>query len=262
MKTIYIAVFFALVFAFALCAQAQVYSVPKKLPIQALVRREFREWMPMPSGYPGLIPETFFPIGWSKDGKFAYYTEPVDEACGCYYAYLAIQDMRTDKVVWEFKYSQDDLRNNETGKMPPENNIAKLWRKNVKLFSDKLRENGIVASRFALLGRTFASGGRTFTVAAKVGKANDPDGMPRAKTITITLSSPKLGSKVLYKAASGPGEALYTAPLDAGVIGVLKSPYEDRIAIVAIEVNRGYEGPPHTGDIRVAGADLVRGFDK
>ena len=29
--------------------------------------------------------ENFYPVGWSKDGKFAYYLEPVDEACGCYF---------------------------------------------------------------------------------------------------------------------------------------------------------------------------------
>src|ERR1051325_8458289 len=89
-------------------AYSQEYAIPRKLPIERAVRREFPDWHRMPNGYSGLIPETFFPIGWSKDGKFPYSFEPVDEACGCYYAGLVIQDMRNDKVVWEFKYNQDD----------------------------------------------------------------------------------------------------------------------------------------------------------
>src|SRR5205814_3361425 len=89
-------------------ASAQNYAIPKRLPLERAVRREFREWMLTAARYPGLIPESFYPIGWSKDGKFAYYYEPVDEACGCYFAHLVIQDMRTDKVLWEFKYNQDD----------------------------------------------------------------------------------------------------------------------------------------------------------
>lgn len=40
--------------------------------------------------------ENFFPIGWSKDGKFAYYLEPVDEACGCYFGKLVIVDLKND----------------------------------------------------------------------------------------------------------------------------------------------------------------------
>jgi hypothetical protein len=50
--------------------------------------------------------------------------------------------------------------------------------------------------------------------------------------------------------------------LGAGVVGVLKSPFENRVALVMIEVMRGYEGPPNSGDVRIVGADLDRGFIK
>jgi hypothetical protein len=48
--------------------------------------------------------------------------------------------------------------------------------------------------------------------------------------------------------------------LDAAVVGALKSPFENRVAVIAIEVMRGWEGPPHTADIRIVGADLFGGF--
>src|SRR5260221_5318667 len=121
-----IATFLTAAFATGVAAQS-TYSVPKKINLNAVVRRAFPQYFGRGFRYPQLIPEGFFPIGWSRDGKFAYYTEPVDEACGCYYANLVIQDLRTDKVIWEFKYNQDDGRDNETNKMPPEDNIRKLW---------------------------------------------------------------------------------------------------------------------------------------
>lgn len=237
---------------------AQTYAVPKKLPIVAAVKREFREWMRTANGYEGLVPETFFPIGWSRDGKFAYYYEPVDEACGCYFANLVIQDMRTDKVLWEFKYNQDDLADRSTGKMPPEDNIYKLWRKNVKQFSKKLAEHNIIAGRSILLGKTFTAAGRTYTAKAVTKMGKNPDGDERVDKLTFTLTSPRLGAKTLTTIDHREEEYWYT--LDAGVLGVIKSPFEDRIAVIGMEVNRGWEGPPHNGDIVITGADLTSGF--
>jgi hypothetical protein len=240
-------------------AAAQTYAVPKKLSLDRAAKREFRKWHITPARYPGLIPEKFFPIGWSKDGKFAYYYEPVDEACGCYYANLVIQDMRTDKVLWEFKYNQDDFADRDTGKMPPEDNIYKLWKKNAKLFSEKLAEHKIVAGRSVLLGKTFTAAGRTYTAKAVTKMGKNPDmGDERVDKLSFTLSNAKLGTKQLYSADHSKEEYWYM--LDAGALGVIKSPFEERVAVVGMEVNRGWEGPPHTGDIIITGADLTSGF--
>jgi len=242
-------------------AAQTTYSVPKKLSLSAVVRRTFPQYFGRGYRFPQLITEGFFPIGWSRDGKFAYYTEPVDEACGCYYANLVIQDLRTDKVIWEFKYNQDDGRDNETNKMPPEDNIQKLWRKNQKLFSEKLAASGIQASNFVLLGKAFTSEGRTFTAKAAITTGKNPDGDDlRVNKINLMLSSPNLGSKQVDSADYSKEE--YWFMLGAGVVGVLKSPFENRVALVMIEVMRGYEGPPNSGDIRIVGADLDRGFIK
>jgi hypothetical protein len=236
----------------------QAYSVPQKLPIERLVHRTFPAYFGG-AKFPQLIAERFFPIGWSRDGKFAYYTEPVDEACGCYFANLVIQDMRTDTVLWKFKYTQDDI--NDNGKRAPEDNINKLWKKNQKLFSEKLAENGIVASPFAMLGKTFANTGSSFTAKSRIKMGKNPDGgEDRVNKFTITLASAKLGSKTVYLADYTKEE--YWFMLDAGLIGVLKSPYENRVAILTIEVMKGYEGPPHTADIRLVGADLTSGFER
>jgi hypothetical protein len=250
----------AIALALTVSAEAQTYSIPKKISLEGAARREFREWWTTAARYPGLVPEQFFPIGWSRDGKFAYYTEPVDEACGCYYARLVIQDMRTDKVLYEFKYNQDDTTNDK-GDMTGPGDIRALWAKNRKLFSEKLAENRIVASRFVMLGKTFRIGGRSYAAksAIKMGK-NPEEDWDRVNKFDIMLAAPKLGAKNVYSADYTKEE--YWFMLDAGVIGVIKSPFEDRVAIVAMEVMRGWEGPPHTGDVRVVGADLTSGFRK
>jgi hypothetical protein len=251
-----------LLLGFAVEAQTTTYAVPKKVPLERQARLAFPQYFGHGQRYPALIPEQFFPVGWSKDGKFAYYVEPVDEACGCYYADLVIQDMRTDKVLWEFKYSQDEQRNNETNKMPPEDNIQKLWKKNQKLFSDKLREHGIVASTSALLGKTFTAAGRSYSAKAAVKTGKNPDyDEPRINNYSITLSAPKLGSKKLFTSEDHTKDE-YWFMLNAGIIGVLKSPFEDRIAVIVMEAMRGYEGPPNPGELRIVGADLMSGFVK
>lgn len=259
MRRIVTTAFLIAIFGVCVYAQTQQYAAPDELKIDRLVRQNFRQFFGRQRRYPQLIPETFYPIGWSRDGKFAYYVEPVDEACGCYFANLVIQDMIDDKVLWEFKYTQDtEMDGNNKG---GSGDIDALWKKNRKLFSEKLAEHKIIASRFPMLGKMFTSSGNRFTAKSSVKMGTNPDyGEQRVDKFTITLTASKIGTKTVYSADNSEKE--YWFMLDAGVIGALKSPYEERIAIVAIEVMRGYEGPPHTADIRIVGADLKSGFSR
>jgi hypothetical protein len=72
------------------------------------------------------------------------------------------------------------------------------------------------------------------------------------------LISRREGGKTVWNQAFSKAEE--TSPLDVDVVGFMKSPFEDRIAIIVIEVYRGYEGPPHATSIEVAGASLSSGF--
>lgn len=235
---------------------AQTYAIPRKVTIAPLVRKAFPNYFGRKFIYPQLEPQGFYPIGWSRDGKFAYYYEPVDEACGCYFANLVIQDMRTDKVLWKFEYNQDK-ESDANGHVPPEDNIRKLWTKNRKLFSEKLAEHAIVASRLSILGQPFTVGGQAYTAktSVRVGKNSDDD--ERVTSFDVMLFSPRIGAKKLQTVDYTKDEYMNT--LDARVIGALKSPHEDRVAILTIEVGRGWEGPPHTGNILITGADLTGG---
>jgi hypothetical protein len=146
----------------------------------------------------------------------------------------------------------------DKGNMTGPGDIRTLWARNRKLFSEKLAEHGIIASRSVMLGKTFTHAGRRFTAksVSKMGK-NVDDSEQRVNYYTVSLTSPKQGTKTVFTSEDKTKEE-YWFMLDADVIGVLKSPYENRVAILAIEVMRGWEGPPHTGDIRIIGASLPR----
>src|SRR5262249_23665721 len=49
-------------------------------------------------------------------------------------------------------------------------------------------------------------------------------------------------------------------PLYVGMLGYLESPLEPRAAIILVEIYRGYEGPPHVGEVRIVGASLDKNF--
>ena len=234
------------------------YRQPSAVSYSRLLRRTFPQYYG-PEVYKQLLPAGFYPIGWSRDGKFAYYAEPADEDCGCYFAELVIQDLRTDKELWKFK-NDPQSRTNAEGE-PIEDDIRRLWRRNQKLFSSKLREHGIIPNtRFALLGKSFVLGGKSYKTKVTAPKSKDDEyEMDRVKSIAIDLTSTSLGKKTVY-ATEYKGDEIYAAPLDVSIAGAFKSPYENRVAIVLLKVQRGWEGPPHTVDVQIFGADLLKGF--
>jgi len=199
--------------------------------------------------------ENFYPVGWSKDGKFAYYVEPVDEACGCYFGKLVIVDLKNDAVVWQFDYTSED--NTENSKKPQ--TLAALWAANRKLFSAKLNENKIEPQRIARV-LPFPIIYKTDRMTANLSVERKPlreedriyGDVARAR---VELTSRRNGKKTVLDEKYA--EAM---PLYVGMLGYLKSPLEPRAAIILIEIYRGYEGPPHVGNLKIVGASLDKNF--
>ena len=196
-----------------------------------------------------LLRETFYPIGWSKNGAFAYYVEPADEACGCYFAQLVIQDMRTDKVLWERSY------NSENGGA---DTLKKYWAKSRKEFSRKLAQYGIRAQKkFALQSSAFNYQKDVLTPELK-NNTNTEDEFAVSGNIGVQLISKQKGRKTIYERKFDPKK--YEGFLDAEIAGSLLSPFETRAAIIMVETYRGWEGLPHITQIRIVGATLTTGF--
>jgi hypothetical protein len=237
-----------------------LYRRPVELRLQATARRTFRNFQGTNGRWPAIYTENFYPIGWSKNGNFAYYAEPVDEACGCYFAKLFILDLKTDKVLWKFEHQGDSMEEDRKAGKPY--SFATLWRANQKLFSDKLREHGIEPQwRTALLAFPATHQGDRLTAAFKAeeraGLDEDARLYGEIGHLDLKLNSRRSGSKTVLDYTYKQGDAL---PLDVGLLGYIKSPYEPRIAVVLMEIYRGWEGPPHTGTVMIAGAHLETGF--
>lgn len=201
----------------------------------------------------------FFPIGWSKDGKFAYYFEPVDEACDCYFANFYIIDLKSDKILWSFDYDGSFAEDPKKEGKPQD--LNSLWRANARLFSEKLKEHAIEAQRrFTLLSFPLLHQGdrltAQLTTKEKPGLKEEERLYGVVDKATLQLTSRRNGTKTILDQSFGDLRPLYV-----GMIGYLKSAFEPRIAVVLIEVYRGYEGPPHVGEVKIVGASLNTGFE-
>ncbi|MEP6903488.1 MAG: hypothetical protein ABJA66_17330 [Actinomycetota bacterium] len=203
--------------------------------------------------YNQVMTEPFYPIGWSEDGKFAYYVEPADEACGCYYGTLVIQDLKTDKILWKDKYSGGDnepVNENET--------IKDHWKDKQKLFYEKLAEYGIKQQKqFTLNYPSLKFENDLLTPKLEMNIKTDGNFYVDG-TVKLLMISKSKGKKTIYEERYKPKDT--NGFRGAEVSGVLLSPFEARAAVVVIEVNRGYEGPPNVASINIVGSTLTTGF--
>lgn len=194
--------------------------------------------------------QKFYPIGWSKDGKFAYAIEPADEAVGAYFFRLKIQNMISDKDVYSWQPEED----------PEKGNIKQMWKDNQMTFATNLNEHKIIPDKdIKLLGTEFSTEDGKFKITIENTMETDPDfGFEVVKNTNIYIKSPELGTKRIYSYT----EKDYNLCLGRIVQGVIKSPYEKRIAVLVKEEFRGYEGPPNVVKEFLVGADLERNFKK
>jgi len=232
-----------------------LYRQPSEVRLQRLIRGRFASFYGKRPGEE-LIIERFYPIGWSKDGKLAYYLEPGDEACGCYYAKLIIRDLKTDKVLWQFDYDSSDLQ--ETLKKRTPESLSALWRYKRDLFNSKLREYDIKApGQFALLLFPISYDGDQLTTLLNTKETAEDQTYGIISNALLQVTSKRKGKKTTWGKTYKTEDGL---PLDLKVLGYLKSPFEPRIAVILIDVWRGYEGPPHVTHTTVVGSSLDTGF--
>ena len=112
---------------------------------------------------------------------------------------------------------------------------------------------------FKLLGTEFNTEDGRFKVTIENKMETDPDfGFEVVKTTNIYLKSSELGTKRIDSYT----ENDYNLCLGRIVQGVIKSPYEKRVAVLVKEELRGYEGPPNVVKTKLVGADLERSFKK
>ena len=189
------------------------YRNPVEVSIERIVKRTFRDYFPR-RGYAQLAEESFFPIGWSRDGKFAFYTEPVDEACNCYFAELYILDLKNDKILWSINYNSDFLDEAKKEKRPYD--LETLWQSKRELFSDNLRLHQIEPQGgFAVLSFPLRYKGDLLSTNVSIVENTDEESRPYGivRKATLQLRSRRSGKKTLSAKTYGPA-----LPLDVRVL--------------------------------------------
>ncbi len=263
---------FALLFAFlAIPAFCQNRSGDLKFPAQLDISKDiplhFKRFYDQ-AGHMDFLEDKFYPIGWSKDGKFAYFEEQADEACGCYFGTFVIQDLKTDKILWQHRHVGDES--------PPEqdeeerNNAEReqLWAAKNAEFKSKLKQYGIQpAESFSRQTGPIRTEADEITLSIDLTRTDaDPlIGFPYDLVrIVGKAASAKKGEKVIFEEKLKGDDTLYgiNGVIDAQIFGHLLSPFEPRAAVILVQVVRGYEGPPHTIRTSVRGVSLTSGFKK
>lgn len=231
----------------------RLYGRPTPIRLDPLIRSSFKRYYGK-EGWQYLIIEHFYPVGWSKDGKFAYLVEPGGEDCDCYLARLVVQDLKTDKILWEHKHEGESA---DTG--GPKDTLNSFWRKNQQLFSRKLSEYGIEAVKpFVLLKPEISFRGDLIAPQLRIEKDAASASAGQISKVILQVDSKLKGRKTVYEQRYALES--YGSLIDAKVLGHLKSPFEPLIAFIMIEVHWGWEGPPHTTSTRVVGSSLLNGF--
>ena len=210
----------------------------------------FPEEMAYYSNITESLPDKFYPIGWSKDGNFAYIIEPADEALGNYMMGLVIMSTISNEVLWDW-YTQpevtEDLYREE------------VWQKNYKKIKEQLNKYKIIQRRdMKLVEPYFNYKDKDYVVWLETKKIKDHDmGVELVGSSTLYIKSPDLGQKKII-------EKKYedSMILNQQISGCIISPYEDRIAVVVKSERMGYEGPPNILEFQIFGTNLTTSFKK
>ncbi|MBN2755735.1 MAG: hypothetical protein JXR51_01075 [Bacteroidales bacterium] len=193
--------------------------------------------------------DKFYPIGWSREGKFAYIIENADEGSGYYWFEIIVKDIVNSKIVWSWKPEESE-----------EGDLKSTWESNYKLFAEKLNNSEIIQiKQFELKPTKSTFKGNDYKFKIETATVADQDyGFEVIKEITINISSPELGNKEIYNIKNESG----SMTLGAILSGYLQSPDDDRIIVILKQERFGYEGPPNVISFELINSDLSRGFKK
>lgn len=193
------------------------------------------------------IESQIYPIGWSKDGKFAYIIVHANEAEDFSRIEFLVQDMISDNIVFSMKIENKD-----------DNHLVRSMQSKQNDIDNFLTKFSIVRTQNKLIEFPVQDGVNIIDVSKQASYHTSSEFSNNEKFLSdITIS---LNSMKDYKVSKT--KALYrknlskTYTYDMHVVGYIKSPFENRIAIIASRLVRGFEGAPHITKIDIIGAKM------
>ncbi len=186
--------------------------------------------------------DTFYPIGWSEDGHFAYVSEPADQATGYYFFTFVILDTKTNEIVWTWKIDEKDGREDSS--------VSAIWKEKYELFKKQLNDYQIKQqTKMTIEQFPVKSASGEYEQETKLTKTKDPFGygFDVIDNATVNLKSKDKTKGVINQNLK---EEAY---LSLSVLGYVKSPYQERVVVFIKKEMRGYEGPPNVILYQTAG---------
>ena len=185
------------------------------------------------------VTTTFHPIGWSKDGKFAY-AQFYDSYADGLTIVIIIQDMITDKVIWKKEhYSPEGESLGDTA----------LWNK-VKNSTEKMLHIYKIPFHQKIDYRKESwhrINGQAYKFALTINKK-----------IQIDCRAKGLGKKEIFRQEISE-DAFEYSDTEASVSGIIKSPYEDRVIVLYLISEKGFEFA-RDEFFNLVGCHLTKGF--
>ena len=206
----------------------------------------------------GCLQDKLYPLGWSEDGRFAYLIERANEAVTNFTLRFLIQDMNTDQLVAEknFKASEQEGYTEDNDRWT----VTSVWEANRPAYQQLLDEHGIhlgTGTQFHPL--PYQEGNTTYRFTSANEKVmNDYSGkeVVSKHRLVAQASVQGKGQKNILTHTFGK----YDLALATRALGVFKSPYENRVAVVDAWEKRGFEGPPNVLNLLLVGCTLEGGF--
>ena len=238
-------------------------------------------------------PLDFFPIGWSKDGNFAWVVAQPNGMVGQYFR-LVVQDTKSDQIIedidldhWKSEKKDDnyelsiDLNDDgmidmEEGRIADENYIKYLWDLLDLEIKEVLDRHGIVKGKKFVNYRGISTNqGKPFEIEYSIitkffkesemwGRWDSPDDKLIEETIgfEIFISNKEVSKKITSADSFNKSDGKwYEYKIDnIRFVGAFKSPFEERLAIITAFTTFDYQMDPDGDNIHVSGCSLSKGF--
>ncbi|MEE9273081.1 MAG: hypothetical protein V3U57_07445 [Robiginitomaculum sp.] len=202
------------------------------------------------------ITDKFCPLGYNASGKIAFISIFDTGPSGIIHIETIIQDLITDKVVWK-----DVFRTGEgAATMDMDADFSNFWRDHQALIYENMQSNGITPSKdfhFNTGDIHHKSDILTYTINNDIAMSTSMWKMKMVRQSAVFLLSKNKGKKRIAKFKhDDPSYILGAAPIGYIALG----DDSKRVGIIFSQVKRGWEGPPHTIEYSVIGANLDTGF--
>lgn len=222
--------------AIQLSAQDEKYYIPSALEIPFAAKEGKDAYYLSPLVYP---------LGWSKDGNFAYFTYLTADIDGMQNTVFRfyIQNLVDDKVVWETTFSK--------GQAVSLGEIWKLYKNDIEknLTKYKIVQYEAQLSAFPVKTKT-----ANVDYQVLVTQSKSSLGYTYINAIEFHVYN-AIGDKIIYKEKNAQAVRI-TVP------GYLLSPFEPRMAVFLLKIKRSDQEGIYPVDVQVIGCHLTAGFGK